>query len=177
MNAPVRGEKTDTTDLTIEAKSTMNISPTTNPRVHHMSTPLGLYVCHRVARVPGQRVRIAKKTRALHQDKDGYHKNISTSHAEKCEQFDIENEMKAKERNTMPERYASFDCLHTTLALQETYSVKKALVAAAAAVLLSSTISPEDSWAARSGGRAGGRAFRSAPRVLPLNTCSLQRLH
>ncbi|QDZ21108.1 hypothetical protein HOP50_05g36360 [Chloropicon primus] len=42
--------------------------------------------------------------------------------------------------------------------------VKKALVAAACGVLLTSTALPEDSWAARSGGRVGGRAFRSAPR-------------
>mmetsp|Transcript_12880 Transcript_12880/g.24358 ORF Transcript_12880/g.24358 Transcript_12880/m.24358 type:complete len:194 (+) Transcript_12880:125-706(+) len=42
--------------------------------------------------------------------------------------------------------------------------VKKVLVAAAAGMLLSTTALPEDSWAARSGGRVGGRAFRSAPR-------------
>ena len=42
--------------------------------------------------------------------------------------------------------------------------VQKVLVAAACGVLLSSTALPEESWAARSGGRIGGRAFRSAPR-------------
>jgi len=46
-------------------------------------------------------------------------------------------------------------------------SVKKVLVAAAAGVLLTSTAMPEESWAARSGGRVGGRAFRSAPRAAP----------
>ena len=43
-------------------------------------------------------------------------------------------------------------------------TVKRALVAAACGILLTSTALPEDSWAARSGGRVGGRAFRSAPR-------------
>merc|ERR1712216_636065 len=41
---------------------------------------------------------------------------------------------------------------------------QKALVAALCGILLTSTALPEESLAARSGGRVGGRAFRSAPR-------------
>merc|ERR1712216_896952 len=41
---------------------------------------------------------------------------------------------------------------------------QKALVTALCGILLTSTALPEESLAARSGGRVGGRAFRSAPR-------------
>jgi uncharacterized membrane protein len=54
-------------------------------------------------------------------------------------------------------------------------NVKKMLVAAAAGILLSSTALPEDSWAARSGGRVGGRAFRSAPRAAPRSSPRMGR--
>merc|ERR1712188_235487 len=54
-------------------------------------------------------------------------------------------------------------------------NVKKMLVAAAAGILLSSTAMPEDSWAARSGGRVGGRAFRSAPRAAPRSSPRMGR--
>ena len=53
---------------------------------------------------------------------------------------------------------------HTTQRKTMPDVVQKVLVAAACGVLLSSTALPEESWAARSGGRVGGRAFRSAPR-------------
>merc|ERR1712224_400063 len=54
-------------------------------------------------------------------------------------------------------------------------NVKKMLVAAAAGILLTSTALPEESWAARSGGRVGGRAFRSAPRSAPRTSSRMGR--
>merc|ERR1711977_721399 len=120
-------------------------------RTIRMTRPLSVNAWRCAGGVQPKRVRTtATGGRALGRNKDGELGNISTSYESETSQkavVEVPVRGKSQKNKAMPQ------------------GVKKALVLAATAVLLTSTVAPEDSLAARSGGRAGGRAFRSAPRA------------